>query len=86
MLAVGGEGWRPAAGLQGVQHSVDFSHAEYRLLEQLDVADKADALSHVGRYFGFEGAAANEGDDRVQVFGVNAEGGFQGFEVLVVLP
>lgn len=28
MLAVGGEGWRAAAGLQGVQHDIDFSLAE----------------------------------------------------------
>ena len=33
MLAVSGEGRRAAAGLQGVQHGVDFSRAEYRLLE-----------------------------------------------------
>lgn len=33
MLAVCSEGWRAAAGLQGVQHGVDFSLAEYRLLE-----------------------------------------------------
>lgn len=33
MFAVGGESWRAAAGLQGVQHGVDFSFAEYRLLE-----------------------------------------------------
>jgi len=33
MLALGGEGWRAAAGLQGVQHGVDFSRAEDRLLE-----------------------------------------------------
>lgn len=33
MLAVCGESRRAAAGLQGVQHGVDFSLAEYRLLE-----------------------------------------------------
>lgn len=33
MLAVSGEGWRATAGLQGVQHGVDFSRAEYCLLE-----------------------------------------------------
>ena len=33
MLAVRSEGRREAAGLQGVQHRVDFSIAEYRLLE-----------------------------------------------------
>ncbi len=33
MLAVGSEGWYAAAGLYGVQHGVDFSLAEYRLLE-----------------------------------------------------
>lgn len=49
------------------------------------MADKADTLGHVGWDFGFEGAAANEGDDRVQVLGADAKGGFQGFEMLVVL-
>ncbi len=29
---------------------------------------------------------AHKGDHRVQVLWVNAKGGFQGFEVLVVLP
>ena len=86
MLAVGGEGWRAAAGLQGLQHRADFGLAEYRLLERLDIPDKADALSHISRHFGFEGAAADEGDDRVQMLGADAQGGFQGFEVLVVLP
>ncbi len=33
MLAVGSEGWCAAAGLYGVQHGVDFSLAEHRLLE-----------------------------------------------------
>ena len=33
MLAMCGEGWRAAAGLQGMQHGGDFSLAEYRLLE-----------------------------------------------------
>lgn len=33
MLAVGGEGWRAAAVLQGLQHGVDFSLAEYLMLE-----------------------------------------------------
>ena len=33
VLAVGGEGWRAAAGLEGVQHGVDFRLAEYLLLE-----------------------------------------------------
>jgi hypothetical protein len=33
MLALGGEGRRAAAGLQGVQHGVDFSLAKHRLLE-----------------------------------------------------
>lgn len=86
MLPVRSKGRRTAAGLQGVQHRVDFSLAEYRLLERLDVADKADALGHVGWHFGFEGAAANEADHRVQMFGADAKGGFQGFEVFVVLP
>src|SRR5690606_13420367 len=79
-------GWRAAAGLQGVQHGLDFRLAECLLLESLDIADKANALCHVGRYFGFEGAPAEEGDDRVQVLRDYAKGGFQGFEVLVVLP
>ena len=86
MLAVSGEGGRAAAGMQGMQHVVDFRLAEDRLLEGLDIADKADALGDVGRHFGFEGAAADEGDDRVQVLGVNVKGGFQCLEVLVVLP
>jgi len=43
-------------------------------------------LGHVGRHFGFEGAAADKGDNRVQVLGVYAKGGFQRFEVFVVLP
>ncbi len=86
MLPVRSKGRRTATGLQGAQHRVDFSLAEYRLLERLDIADKADALGHVGRHLGFEGAAANEGDHRVQVLGVDAKGGFQGFEVFVVLP
>lgn len=50
------------------------------------MADKANALGHVGRHFGFEGAAADKGDDRVQVLRVNAQGGFHSFEVFVVLP
>ncbi|MNE56884.1 hypothetical protein D3C80_1518230 [compost metagenome] len=50
------------------------------------MADKADALGNVGRHFGLEGAGADEGDDRVQVLRVYPEGGFQGFEVFVVLP
>lgn len=33
MLAVSGEGWRAATGLQGVRQGIDFSLAEYRLLE-----------------------------------------------------
>src|SRR5690606_26783093 len=33
VLAVGGEGWRSAAGLQGLQQVLDFSLAEYLLLE-----------------------------------------------------
>lgn len=86
MLAVGREGRRAAAGLQGVQHGVGFSPTEYRLLERLDIADKADALGHVVRHFGFEGAATDEGDDRMQVLEADAKGGFQGFEVFVVLP
>ena len=86
MLAVGGECWRAAAGVQGVQHGVYFSLAKYRLLERFDVVNKTDALGDVGRHFGFEGAAADKGDHRVQVLGVNAKGGFQRFEVFVVLP
>lgn len=86
MLTVSSKGRRTAAGLQGVQHGVDFSRAKYRLLERLDIADKSDALGHVGWHFGFEGAAANEGDDRMQVLGVDTKAGFQGFEVFVVLP
>lgn len=86
MLAVGGEGRGAAAGLQGVQHGVYFGLAEYRLLERLDIADEANALGHVGWHFGFEGAAADEGDDRVQVLDADAKGGLHGFEVLVVLP
>src|SRR5690606_8837660 len=39
-----------------------------------------------GASAGFNSAAAGKGDDRVQVLGVNAKGGFQRFEVLVVLP
>lgn len=85
MLVVGSEGRGTAAGLHGLQHGVDFSLNEYLLMERLDVTDKTDALGHVGRNFGFEGAAADKGDDRVQVLGVNTKGGFQGFEVLVVL-
>lgn len=46
--------------------------------------DKADALGDVGRHFCFEGAATDEGD-RVQVLRADAKGGFQRFEVLVVL-
>ena len=53
--------------------AVDFSCAEHRLLECLDIADKADALGDVGRHFGFEGAAADKGDHRVQVLWVNAK-------------
>lgn len=86
MLAVGGEGRRAAAGHKGLQHGIHFGLAEYRLLERLDIADKADALGDVGRHFGFEGAATNESDDRMQVVGAETKGGFQGFEVFVVLP
>lgn len=86
MLAVGGEGRRAAAGLQGADQGGDLGVAEDRLLEGLDVADKADALGDVGGHGGFEGAAADEGDDGVQVLGGDAEGGFQGLEVFVVLP
>lgn len=86
MLAVCGECRCATAGLQGVQHRADFGLAEYRLLERLDIPDKADALGYVGRHFGFEGAAADKGDDRVQVLGIDAKGGFQRFEVFVVLP
>lgn len=60
--------------------------AEHRLLEGLDIADEADAFGDVGGHGGFEGAAADEGDDRMQVFGSDAEGGFEGLEVFVVLP
>lgn len=86
MLAVRSEGRRTAADMQGLQHGIDFSLAEYRLLERLDIADKTNALGHVGGHFSLEGAAADKGDHRVQVLGVNAKGGFQDFEVLVVLP
>lgn len=72
MLALGGGGRRASAGLQGLQHGVNFSLAEYRLLERLDIADKADALGDVVRHFGFKAAAADKGDHRVQVLGVNA--------------
>lgn len=69
MLSVGGERRRGAAALQGFQHCVDFSRGEYLLLKRLDIADKADALSYVGRHLVFVGATADEGDDRVQVLG-----------------
>lgn len=72
MLAVGGERRRAAAGLQSVQHGVDFGLAA-------DIADKANALGHVGWHFGLEGTAADEGNDLVQMLGADAKGGFQGF-------
>lgn len=42
-------------------------------------------MGDVGRHLGLEGAAAGKGDHRVQVLGADAKGGFQGFEVFVVL-
>ncbi|GEM_PF-6059656 len=33
MLTLGGESWRSAVGLQGMQYGVDLSRTEYRLLE-----------------------------------------------------
>lgn len=42
-------------------------------------------MGDVGWHFGFEGATANEGYDRVQVLGANAKRRFQGLEVFVVL-
>ncbi|MCY1216259.1 hypothetical protein D9M72_281310 [compost metagenome] len=52
----------------------------------MDIANKADALGDVSWHFGFEGAAAHERDDRMQMLGADAQGVFQSFEVLVVLP
>lgn len=72
MLAVGGEGRRAAADHKDLQHGIHFGLAEYRLLKRLHVADKTDALGDVGRHFGFEGAAADKGDDRMQVFWTDA--------------
>lgn len=86
MLALSGEGWCKAAGLKGFEHGCDFRLAEYALLERLDIANKADALGHVGGQLGFESAAANKGNHRVQVLGVKAQRGFDCFEVFVVLP
>ena len=82
MLAVGGVCRRASPGLEGIQHGFDFGRTEHWLPERLDVADKADSLGDVGRHIGFEGTAADEGDDRMQVLGVDAKGGFQGLEVL----
>lgn len=65
VLAMGGEGRCAAAGLQGLQRDVDFSLAEYHLLEGLDVLEKADTLGYVGRHFSIEGAATYKGDDRL---------------------
>lgn len=48
--------------------------------------NETDAFGDIGRHIGFERAATDKGDDRVQVFWFDAKGGFQGFEVLVVLP
>lgn len=67
--------------MQCLHHDVNFILAK----DRLPIANKADALGQIGRHFGFEGAAVNKGDDRVQMLRTDAKGGFQGFEVLVVL-
>lgn len=72
MFAVRGESGRAPACLQGVDQGGDLGVAEHRLLEGFDVADKADALGDVRGHGGLEGAAAYEGDDRVQVLGGDA--------------
>ena len=86
MLPVSGKCRRAAACLQGFEHGVDFRLAEYALLERLDIANKADALGHVGGQLGFEGAATNKGNYRMQMLRVKAQRGFHRFEVFVVLP
>ncbi len=42
-------------------------------------------MGHVGRNLDFEDATADKGDHRVQVR-ISANGRFQGFKALVVLP
>ncbi len=86
MLTMSRKSGSTAACLQRLQHEVDFRLAEHRLLERLDVTDKSNALCDVGWHFGFEGAASNKGNDRVQMVRANAQRGLQSLEVFVVLP
>jgi len=86
MLAVSSAGRGTAAGLQGLQHGVHIGLGEHRLIKRFDVANELAALGNVCRHLRFERAVTDEGDHRVQVLGIHAQGRFQCFEVLVVLP
>jgi len=73
MLVVGSERTVPPPALKRPHHCTHLRVVKHRLLKGLDVADAADALGDIVRHDGFEAAATDEGDYRMDVLGRNVE-------------
>lgn len=85
MFAVRCKRRRPPSIQQSLHQRIDFRGCEYGLCEGLDIPDKPTAMGDIWRHFSFERAITDKGDDRVKVLRRYLQGGFEGFQVLVVL-